>query len=79
MIVKRINRYLNKGTTSFSEERGTPAVSRKAILLLSYGWNSCPVLMDIIANPLLFKKENLQKLHYVYRGPIRLGLIAIKT
>ena len=48
MIVEQINRYLNKGMKIFSEEGGTTAVSREAILLLIYGWNSCPVPMTDI-------------------------------
>ena len=33
--------------------------------------------MDLIANPSLVKKEHLEKLHYIYRGPMRCGLIAM--
>ena len=33
--------------------------------------------MDLIANPSLIKKENLEKLHSIYRGPMRRSLIAM--
>ena len=49
IIVERVNRYLNKGLKIFTQERGTPEVSREAILLLIYAWNSFPVpFTDII-------------------------------
>ena len=36
IIVERLNRYLNKDLKIFTQERGTPSVSREAILLLIY-------------------------------------------
>ena len=36
----------------------------------------CQLLIVLIANPSLVKKENLDKLHYIDGGPMRRGLIA---
>ena len=48
MLVERANLYLNKGLKIFTQERGTLAISREAVLLLIYTWNSCSVpLTDI--------------------------------
>ena len=43
MIAKRINRYLTKGLKIMCNERDSVRVALKAILLLLYAWNSCPV------------------------------------
>ena len=43
IIVERVSRYLNKGLKIFTQNRGTPSVSREAIWLIIYAWNSCPV------------------------------------
>ncbi|KAL3762115.1 hypothetical protein ACHAWU_001566 [Discostella pseudostelligera] len=43
MLVKRINRYLNKGLKIMTNERGTVRVAMESILLLLYAWNSCPI------------------------------------
>jgi len=43
MIVERINRYLTKGLKIMCNERDSVRVALKAILLLLYAWNSCPV------------------------------------
>ena len=53
MIVERINRYLNKGIKTFSEESGTTAVSREAILILIYRCNSCPFPMNGITRSMI--------------------------
>ena len=53
IIVERVNRYLNKGLKIFTQERGTPAVSREAILLLIYAWNSCPVPLTYIKRSMI--------------------------
>jgi hypothetical protein len=43
MLVERVNRYLNKGLKIMTNERDSIRVALKAILLLIYAWNSCPV------------------------------------
>ncbi len=43
MLVEHINRYLNQGLRIMCNERGLNRVALKAILLLIYAWNSCPV------------------------------------
>ena len=48
ILVKRINRYLNKGLRVMCNERDSVRVALEVILLLLYAWNSCPVPgMDI--------------------------------
>jgi hypothetical protein len=43
MMVKRINLYLTKGLKIMINERDSVRVALKAILLLLYAWNSCPI------------------------------------
>jgi hypothetical protein len=43
MLVERLNRYLNKGLKIMVNERDSPRIALKALLLLIYAWNSCPV------------------------------------
>jgi hypothetical protein len=43
MLVERTNRYLNKGLKIMVNERDSPCIALKAILLLIYAWNSCLV------------------------------------
>jgi hypothetical protein len=43
MLVEHLNRYLNKGLYIMCNERDSVWVALKAILLLLYAWNSCPV------------------------------------
>jgi hypothetical protein len=43
MLVKWINRYLKQGLWIMCNKRNTNWVALKAILLLLYAWNSCPV------------------------------------
>ena len=38
----------------------------------------CLLLIEMVGNPSLVKKKtNMDKLHYVYRGPMRKGLICL--
>ena len=53
LFVERIDQHLNKGIKICTQERGTPAMSRDAILLVIYGWNSCPVPMTDITRSML--------------------------
>ena len=53
MLVKRVNNYLNKGLKIFTQEQGTLAVSREAILLLIYAWNSCAVPLTNISRAMV--------------------------
>ncbi len=49
MLVKRFNRYLNKGLQIMTNECDTNHISLEAILLLIYAWNLCPMPgMDIL-------------------------------
>jgi hypothetical protein len=43
MLVERVNRYLNEGLHIMTNERDSIRIALKAILLLIYAWNSCPV------------------------------------
>ncbi len=43
MLVKRLNRYLNKRLKIMVNERDSPRITLEALLLLIYAWNSCPV------------------------------------
>jgi hypothetical protein len=43
MLVERLNRYLNKRLCIMCNERDSVRVALKAILLLLYAWNYCPV------------------------------------
>jgi hypothetical protein len=43
MLVERINQYLNQGLRIMCNKRDLNHVALEAILLLIYGWNSCPV------------------------------------
>jgi hypothetical protein len=43
MLVKRVNRYLNKGLKIMTNKRDSVRVAMEAILLLLYGWNSSPI------------------------------------
>ena len=43
MLVERVNRYVTKGLKIMCNERDSVRVALKAILLLLYAWNSCPV------------------------------------
>jgi hypothetical protein len=43
MIVERVNRYLTTGLKIMTNERDSVRVALKAILLLLYAWNSCPI------------------------------------
>jgi hypothetical protein len=43
MLVERINCYLNKGLKIMVNKQDSPCIALKAILLLIYAWNSCPV------------------------------------
>ncbi len=42
-MVKHVNRYLTKGLKIMTNERDSVHVALKAILLLLYAWNSCPI------------------------------------
>jgi hypothetical protein len=53
MLVKRINRYLNKGLRVMCNERNSVRVALKAILLLLYAWNFCPVPGTNISHSLI--------------------------
>jgi hypothetical protein len=44
MMVKQVNRYLNKGLKVMSNKRGSVWVAMEAILLLLNAWNSIPIL-----------------------------------
>jgi hypothetical protein len=43
MLVERVNRYINKGLKIMSNKRESIQVALKAILLLIYAWNLCPI------------------------------------
>ncbi len=43
MMVERVNRYLNKGLKIMTNKRDSVRIALKAILLLLYAWNSCPI------------------------------------
>ena len=43
MMVKCVNWYLIKGLKIMTNERDSVRVALKAILLLLYAWNSCPI------------------------------------
>ncbi len=43
MMVKRVNRYLNKGLKIMANKCGTVQIMMEAILLLLYAWNSAPI------------------------------------
>ncbi len=43
MLVEWLNRYLNQGLQILWNERDSNGVASKAILLLTYAWNSCPI------------------------------------
>jgi hypothetical protein len=43
MLVKRVNRYLNKGRKIMTNERDSIRVAMETILLLLYAWNSAPI------------------------------------
>jgi hypothetical protein len=43
MMVKCVNRYLTKGLKIMTNERNSIHIAHKAILLLLYAWNSCPI------------------------------------
>ncbi len=43
MMVERVNRYLTKGLKIMTNEHDSIRVALKAILLLLYAWNSCPI------------------------------------
>jgi hypothetical protein len=44
MMVKHINRHLNKGLKIMANKQGTVRITMEAILLLLYAWNSAPIL-----------------------------------
>ncbi len=43
MMVKRVNRYLNKALKIMENECGTVQIAMEAILLLLYAWNRVPI------------------------------------
>jgi hypothetical protein len=43
MMVKRVNRYLTKGLKIMTNEHDSVWIALKAIFLLLYAWNSCPI------------------------------------
>jgi hypothetical protein len=43
MLVERFNCYLNEGLQIMANKRDSNCIALKAILLLIYAWNSCPV------------------------------------
>jgi hypothetical protein len=43
MLVKQVNRYLNKGFKIMTNEHDSVRVMMEAILLLLYAWNSAPI------------------------------------
>ena len=53
MIVERVTRYLNKGLKILCQERESTQIGREGILLLLYGWNSCPIPMTDISRSLV--------------------------
>jgi hypothetical protein len=53
MLVKRVNRYINKGLKIMTNECGSIRVALKAILLLIYAWNSCPIPRTDISRSLV--------------------------
>ena len=58
MLVEHVNEYLNRGLKIFKGERGTPAISREAVLMLLYAWNACPVpLTDITRSMIVTGRE----------------------
>ena len=53
MLVKCINNYLIKGLQIFTQEQGTPAVSREAVLILIYAWSSCAIPLTNISRAMV--------------------------
>jgi hypothetical protein len=49
MMVEHINWYLTKGLKIMTNERDSVHVALKAILLLLYAWNSCPIPGTVIS------------------------------
>ncbi len=59
MLVKRINRYLNKGLRIMCNERNSIRVALEGILLLLYVWNSYPIPGTDIPEALLQSAKKL--------------------
>ncbi len=58
MLVKRLNRYLNKGLKIMVNKQDSPQIALEALLLLIYAWNSCPVpSMDISRSLVAVERE----------------------
>ena len=53
MLVEHVYLYLNKGLKIFTQKRGTPAISREAVLLLLYAWNSCSVPLTDLSRAMI--------------------------
>ena len=69
----------NKASTSpeiiFSNAVGDKLPSDAACKAAYISDKEFSLMMDLIGNPYLIKKPNVEKLHYSYRGPIRRKLI----
>ena len=73
IIVERVSRYLNKGLKIFTQERGTPAVSREAISLLIYAWNSCLVpLTDITRSMIVCGRDFFFPIEFSHKTAVKL-------
>ncbi len=53
MLIKWIDRYLNKGLCIMCNEQDSVRVALEAILLLLYAWSSCPVARTDISRSLI--------------------------
>ena len=69
----------NKASTSpeivFSNAVGTKFPSKEAWKAAYSAYKECSLMMDLIGNPSMINKPNVEKLHYSYRGPVRRKLI----
>ena len=73
IIVERVNRYLNKCLKIFNHGRGTPAVSREAISLLIYAWNSCLVpLTDITRSMIVCGRDFFFPIEFSHETAVKL-------
>ena len=73
MIVDRVTKYLNKGLKILCQEQESTQIGREGILLLIYGWNSCPIPMtDIYRSLVVCGREFTFPINFSSEQAIRL-------
>ena len=73
MLVERVGRFLNKELKIMCQERDSVRVGCEAVLMLLYGWNSCPIpLTDTLRSLVVCGREFTFPIDFSAKTAVRL-------